>query len=51
MSDTRCVGGEGEQLAGQLDLHGAMVSLGGDGDGYERGRFIETLEEFVGACL
>lgn len=44
-------GGEVGGLAGELDLHGAMVSLLWDGDGYDRERFIETLKELIGSCL
>jgi hypothetical protein len=35
----------GRKLAGEPDLPGAILSLVWDGDGYDRGRFIETLKQ------
>lgn len=44
-------GGEVGDLAEELDLHGAMMSVVWDGEGFEKGRFIETLREFLAGCL
>ncbi len=44
-------GGEVGGLAGELDVHGAMMSLLWDGDRFDRGQFIETLKKFLKGCL
>jgi hypothetical protein len=44
-------GGEVGELAGELDIHGAMMSLVWDGDRFDRGQFIDTLKEFLKDCL
>lgn len=44
-------GGEVGEIAGELDVHGAMMSLVWDGDTFDRGRFIETLKAYLEPCL
>jgi hypothetical protein len=44
-------GGEVGELAGELDIHGAMMSLVWDGDSFDKGQFIDTLKEFLKDCL
>lgn len=40
-------GGEVGEIAQELDVHDAMMSLVWDGNRYDRGRFIEILKEFL----